>query len=991
MKSHAVIKYLMLFTFILAVLFAISCSDSDNKKVFVPVRLFDTEDFRENLITVTKNSLRVKEKSIQLVSGTTLSITEDMKLTSFNAPRDFLQVFKTPPMNINEIKIDDVSIPYFENVSSIISSESSAWSIPPVKTLNGHQELKLNERTDVFLKSNIEYDNIMLAVDFLNLDSSSEVDIYLGNHLVGSITGNPSGKAVFKKRISIKPGSYQLKCELKSNSSKKNPEVIRITYGKWGQILIKTPKDLNLSAHRLEFTYNSIPRKNGRHSISAFLQRRGIEIQKEREEYLSRIITFPMTLGGKYPTSRDYRRAALFIPNMTPSKKMLLPEKPFLNFSLSVNDLKPDNHDSFIVEVTDLSNASNRLFKRFYTSTIRKNTWEDYRIDLEKFSNKEVSINFKFATDSISNNLKYVFLGEPIIASHSENTQNERPNIVLISLDTTRAERTSSQGYYRNTMPVFDKLASEGVLFTNARSQCNWTLPSHKSMLTGIHPLSFHHMAQEKLNIVALPKEVDLLSSFAKKSGYITSAFVENSFVAFQYGFYKDFDRYFGMNLNRHVKIDGELRLIKSAPWDEAHSFIENNKNSGPFFLFLHTYIPHSPYSSYGYDHLYNEESLDTDLPKDLFKKDLARKEWSADDVAHLNKVYDRGLNTTNDYVEEIYNTLKKNGLLDNTLLIVTSDHGELLGEHNYNGAHSGPWEETHRIPLAIRFPEKVSKGKVIKDRVELLDIAPTILDVLSINKPDYMKGTSLFNLMENRNYDSESYKLIGEFTDSRYSRYAAIYKDDLKFVLNDTKTEAYDLIKDPTEENAVDKNIIGEKEWNKLEIDAIYAFAQQTPGWKVLILENNENEFFRITTNFDHYRQDRIKRKLKLGRFDVYTNWPDLTSIKGPALIHLGVSEEEKDTFEIIRFNKNGNESHVSDICFLFWDNPLNSPLPPVSSDREFPYPSFKKGIPESLTEKYKIFVWRTENIFDKNFSLEGIEFDEDTLEQLKNLGYLN
>ena len=324
----------------------------------------------------------------------------------------------------------------------------------------------------------------------------------------------------------------------------------------------------------------------------------------------------------------------------------------------------------------------------------------------------------------------------------------DSPNVLVIVVDTLRADHLSSYGYSHPTSPNIDALAHEGALFENAISACSWTYPSHVSLVTGRH--QFEH-GRDTLALSPLfhPDEnifngYPTIGDILQRHGYRTGAFSANrSFFVGDLGFNRGFihfDDYFNSisdmfartlvgkeflrlygkakkgKLSNRIAIYGVHTGFRKQPYDinqEVLSWIDKN-SPRPFFAFLNYYNVHEPYGL--------PDSPQTE-PKGT-PADTAR--------------YDQGIEYTDHYIGLLLAALKQRGLDKNTLVIVTADHGESLGEHNFQG-HGRVlyWEQIH-VPLVFWYPGHLPAGTRIAQPVSNVSIAATIMDLTGMNSAEF-------------------------------------------------------------------------------------------------------------------------------------------------------------------------------------------------------------------------------------------------------------
>lgn len=332
-------------------------------------------------------------------------------------------------------------------------------------------------------------------------------------------------------------------------------------------------------------------------------------------------------------------------------------------------------------------------------------------------------------------------------------------NVVLFSIDTWRADHLSLYGYWRPTTPALERLARDAMVFDQAFSAASSTAPSHMSMLTGVPPL-VHGVMSAGDTVRVVPAGIRTLAEMLKARGYVTGAFTAAGQVSSAFGFARGFDHFVqdgdgGMNGNGRYSMDASQVVAWLA---------EARARPTPFFLFLHTYIPHSPYlPPPPYDTRYDPEYTGA-IPsnRDAFFRQLRAGEdpqfaaffnhvdlKSPTDVRHLVALYDGECNAADDAVVAILRALDDAGVAERTVVVLTSDHGEEFTEHG-SILHGGRlWDEVIHVPLVVRTPRTHGRGRRISTLASGLDIVPTILDLIGVPVDGASVGRSLVPLMQ--------------------------------------------------------------------------------------------------------------------------------------------------------------------------------------------------------------------------------------------------
>lgn len=328
-------------------------------------------------------------------------------------------------------------------------------------------------------------------------------------------------------------------------------------------------------------------------------------------------------------------------------------------------------------------------------------------------------------------------------------------NVLLISIDSLRADHVGCYGYERNTSPHIDGLAREGTVFLNPISTTSWTLPSHISLLTSLD-ISVHGVATDGFS---LHPEIKTLPEILKKNEYATACFCTSPYMNPAFGFGRGFDLYHNTDFEQPGFEDTVLPPAEQR--DAVHEditspriaelaldWIEKN-SSRPFFLFLHMwdvhydYIPPPPY-----DQLFDPDYRGAIDGKGYIHNDKINPEMDPRDLEHIIALYDGEIAYTDYHLGLIFKKLKELGIYDRTLIIVTADHGDEFFEHGDKGHRKTLYDEVIKIPLVIKLPAGKWGSRKINSQVGLIDIVPTVLDLLKLNRPEQIQGKSLLSLM---------------------------------------------------------------------------------------------------------------------------------------------------------------------------------------------------------------------------------------------------
>lgn len=351
-------------------------------------------------------------------------------------------------------------------------------------------------------------------------------------------------------------------------------------------------------------------------------------------------------------------------------------------------------------------------------------------------------------------------------------------NVLLVTFDTTRADRIGAYGNERARTPVLDSLAAEGVLFSNAHASIPLTFPSHTTILTGLYPTA-HGIRDNGLFVLA--DEVVTLPEILREQGYATAGAISGFPLVRRFNLGQGFDLYdddlqrkdddfLGRRPRRQSLYFEERRAARTneavLPWLAEH-------RDEPFFVWIHYYDPHRPWDPPPpYDEL---------LADDPYQAEIAYADES------LGRILDQ---------------LRTWGVFDETMVVFTSDHGEGLGEHDESTHSLLNYETTLRVPMIVRPPGGM-KPTVVDDLVAGVDIAPTVLEALGIESPVEFQGHSLYGYVTGSGGVPANRQFYAETLSPRLSHgwgeLRTLYEGNWKYV-HGPRPELFDLAADPDE-----------------------------------------------------------------------------------------------------------------------------------------------------------------------------------------------
>jgi len=361
-------------------------------------------------------------------------------------------------------------------------------------------------------------------------------------------------------------------------------------------------------------------------------------------------------------------------------------------------------------------------------------------------------------------------------------------NLLVFTLDTMRADSLGAYGYQRAVTPNLDQLAQKGIMFANCYAPVPITFPAHCSIFTGNYPLA-HQVRSNGLFFLNRDKET--LAEKMKEQGYFTFAAVASFVLLAKFGLNQGFDIYDdSLNVDQMIN-NFESEITADQVYFKFSKWFKGRSKEKRFFAWVHFYDPHAPYE-----------------PPREYRK------YGNSDAA----LYDGEVAYMDSYIGKIIDDLKSEGILDNTLIIAAGDHGEALGEHDEYGHAIFCYEENVRVPLIFSNPGLFKKAVKVKNRVNLIDIMPTILELYGMAGSPDLQGESLLDLFSGE--EKEKQRTV--YLESMYGKeeygwapLTAIIHENYKYI-SLPEPELYDLGKDTGEKN----NLVWKKNRLARELD---------------------------------------------------------------------------------------------------------------------------------------------------------------------------
>lgn len=418
-----------------------------------------------------------------------------------------------------------------------------------------------------------------------------------------------------------------------------------------------------------------------------------------------------------------------------------------------------------------------------------ENEWADHELPLAEWAGDEVTLVFSADVEPG----QVAAWSAPEVVTPGDEQRGW--DVVLVSLDTLRADHLGGYGYHRPTSPHLDALAREGILFRAAIAQAPWTRPSHLSLFTSLYPVD-----------AAQPKS-PTLAELLWRHGYRTTALTGAGQIDYRFDvFQRGFESY------------------RASRWNENPGWVTDLLAGGRSrneLLFLHTYQVHDPYQ---------EPEFTAGLPRGRVGASFGKQDWNQlrhrldpAEQRYVTALYDGGVALADRQVGEVVEQLRRAGLLDRVILVVTSDHGEQLWDHGSWRHGQNMYEHQLHVPLIVRLPPPLARqlaakagrrdlaGLVVERQVQLIDLYPTLADLLGVPLPAGLRGRSLRPLLEAQPAKELEREAFAENTNIGTWERKAIRTERFKFIVSIPRGaarkkrlqryhELYDLRRDPGE-----------------------------------------------------------------------------------------------------------------------------------------------------------------------------------------------
>lgn len=470
------------------------------------------------------------------------------------------------------------------------------------------------------------------------------------------------------------------------------------------------------------------------------------------------------------------------------TKKIQIPEEAIFSTGIALEKIDTGMDPagaSFVVRVVDEEGLNETLYEGSLSSE-EKPGWKDISTDLGHLAGKQV--RFIFETRVADAEIAFPLFGAPRVLARSP--RGRARNIILVSLDTLRGDHVEKTVAGTALMPRLDAWSSGGTVFTQAFSSYPSTSAGHMTLFTSTWP------AEHRVTFASeiAPRWVSMLTETFAENGYTTGAITENAMLAAHSGFARGFDTY---KENRGV-----------ANWDSAGEaeatirdgvrWLENHKDD-VFYLFLHTYEVHAPYAP--------PEDLRLPVSPGATRAEKELRRYQGE-TRHMDRI-----------LAGLFRALEELNLEEDTIVVITSDHGEAFGEHGHIGHSRSVYDEYVHVPLIFRGPGIIQAGQRFDRQISLVDIAPTLLGLTELPTPPTMRGQSLAAALQGEQLAaSDGFIFLeapigfarkkGRVFAARSEKYKFIGRENLVEV-----EEIYDLESDPGEQ----ANLAGDSELQKM------------------------------------------------------------------------------------------------------------------------------------------------------------------------------
>jgi arylsulfatase A-like enzyme len=500
-------------------------------------------------------------------------------------------------------------------------------------------------------------------------------------------------------------------------------------------------------------------------------------------------------LRTELPVGGVQRRALAVRSPTTLAFYLDIPKDGKLGFGVGISGQQPPagKGAKASVVVTPEGGAPKELFKVDLASK-----WSDQVLDLNAFAGRIAKVELKIDGDVGTGRAAWSTPALLLPKKPLAKQEKIAKNVIVVLIDTLRARSLKSfNAQTRVKTPVIDTIASEGAVLEATQAPENWTKPSTASVLTGLYPAT--HGA--KTDAAVLPKGATLLSESLKEAGFRTSSFIANGYVSDKFGFNQGWDYY--TNYIREKKSTDAENVFK-----DAGDWIEKNKDKR-FFAYVHTIDPHVPYDPPDeFLNMYKKGEYSGQISPRKTADQLGEAKhappkitFNDADKQYLKDLYDGEVSYHDHYLGLFVARLKKLGLYDDTVFVITADHGEEFDEHGSWGHGHTVYQDLLWIPYVVRFPGVVPAGTRIKQATSSMTIFPTVLEAAGVALPNTLEEKSVLSWLRGGPAPAVPVA-FSDFLDDR----RVIRAGRWKLILRGLNETFFDLQSDPTEQKELER-----------------------------------------------------------------------------------------------------------------------------------------------------------------------------------------
>jgi choline-sulfatase len=456
-----------------------------------------------------------------------------------------------------------------------------------------------------------------------------------------------------------------------------------------------------------------------------------------------RIASFPQPFGRQNLGKRDEYRNVIYVHSPSSmSFGVTVPKNGRLHFAVGVT--AKDSPVGFHVAV---EGSANELYGKTLSDP---DIWEDADVDLSAYSGRNIKLLFR--TQAAHEGAVGLWANALLISGAAT-----RPNVLIYTIDTLRADHASVYGYSRETTPFLRKLGASGVVFNDCQAQATWTKASVASLLTSLY--SYTHGLINDYDTI--PKGAATLAEQLRAAGYVTASIVANPYVGRTTGLDRGFDYMLEYPTVLRQRTEVADRGTDSSALNKVvFPWLEHHRNE-PFFLYAHATDPHAPYRPPpGFEEKFANPAETPAFDRDYAKLRDERQYGGGTVVSRAGAAkagldpeqfirravdrYDGEILHNDRSFELLVNRLKELGALDNTLIIVVSDHGEEFWDHGWTAHGHSVYQELTHCTFLMWNPRLLPTARHISTPVQLVDVMPTVLDLLGLKIPGVVQGQSV-------------------------------------------------------------------------------------------------------------------------------------------------------------------------------------------------------------------------------------------------------